>query len=75
MVKLALEKINILILDEITNHLDKEALDLIYELVDGYEGTIISVSHNRKYNEYLNEDIEIDISSGEVKHKIGPHRM
>lgn len=75
LVKLALEKINILILDEITNHLDKEALDLIYELVDGYEGTIISVSHNRKYNEYLNEDVEIDISTGEVKHKIGSRRM
>ncbi|MDO5003986.1 MAG: ABC transporter ATP-binding protein, partial [bacterium] len=69
LVKLALEKINVLILDEVTNHLDKEALDLIYELVEGYEGTIISISHNRRYNEYLDADIEVDITNGNIKHK------
>lgn len=65
-VKLVLNNINILILDEITNHLDKEALDLIYELVSDFPGTIISVSHNRKYNEYLNSNIELDIRDGKV---------
>lgn len=69
LVKLALEKINVLILDEVTNHLDKEALDLIYELIEGYEGTIISISHNRRYNEYLDADIEVDITNGNIKHK------
>ena len=66
LVKLALDNINILILDEVTNHLDKEALDLIYELVREYEGTIISISHNRKYNEQLNADIELDVKTGSV---------
>ena len=66
--KIALHKINVLILDEITNHLDKEALELIYELVESYPGTIISISHNRKYNEILNADYFLDISTGNIEY-------
>lgn len=66
LVKIAFHKINVLVLDEITNHLDKEALDLIYELVESYPGTIISISHNRKYNEILNADYSLNISTGNV---------
>lgn len=65
--KLALLKTNVLILDEVTNHLDKEALELIYELIRAYEGTIISISHNRKYNEVLNPDISLDMTTGIVE--------
>ena len=67
--KLALNNINILILDEVTNHLDKEAIDLIYELVGTYNGTIIGVSHNRKYNEILNADIDLNITTGHAIQK------
>lgn len=56
-----------LIIDEVTNHLDKEALDLIYELISSYEGTIISISHNRKYNELLDADILLDMSTGLIE--------
>lgn len=56
-----------LILDEVTNHLDKEALDLIYELISSYEGTIISISHNKKYNELLDADILLDMSTGLIE--------
>ena len=66
-VKLALLKTNVLILDEVTNHLDKEALNLIYELIRGYEGTIISISHNRKYNEILDADVLLDMGTGVVE--------
>lgn len=66
--KIALYKINVLILDEVTNHLDKEALDLIYELIESYPGTIISISHNRKYNEILNADYILDISTGNIEY-------
>ncbi len=64
--KIALNKINILIVDEITNHLDKEALDLIYELINHYEGTIISISHNRKYNEILKPTLTLDMTNGSI---------
>ena len=66
LVKIALDKTNVLVLDEVTNHLDKEAIDLIYELISSYQGTIISVSHNRKYIEILNPDINLDIKTGEI---------
>lgn len=69
LVKIALNKTNVLILDEVTNHLDKEALDLIYELIKTYLGTIISISHNRKYNDILNADIIFDMESGKTKYK------
>ena len=69
LIKLVLNNINTLVLDEVTNHLDREAIDLIYELVDEYKGTILSISHNRKYNEKLNADINLDISTGKVLQK------
>ena len=69
LVKIALDKINVLILDEVTNHLDKEAIDLIFELISLYNGTIISISHNRKYNEILNSDVCLDMNDGLVKYK------
>ncbi len=65
--KLALLKTNVLILDEVTNHLDKEALLLIYELIGSYDGTIISISHNRKYNEILDADVSLDMGTGVVE--------
>lgn len=67
LVRIALHKINVLVLDEVTNHLDKEALDLIYELVESYPGTIISISHNRKYNEILDSDFSLDITTGNIE--------
>lgn len=68
LVKIALDKTNVLVLDEVTNHLDKEAIDLIYELIATYQGTIISVSHNRKYIEILNPDINLDIKTGKINY-------
>ena len=73
--KIVMDNINVLILDEVTNHLDKEALDLIYELVREYDGTIISISHNRKYNEQLNADIDLDMQTGKIlKKSLHKHR-
>lgn len=65
-IKLILNNTNTLILDEVTNHLDKEALNLIYELIKEFDGTIISISHSRKYNEILDPDIQIDIKTGNM---------
>jgi len=40
---------NLLVLDEPTNDLDLETLDLLEELLDDYTGTILLVSHDRDF--------------------------
>ncbi|HEU0222901.1 MAG TPA: ATP-binding cassette domain-containing protein, partial [Paracoccaceae bacterium] len=40
---------NLLILDEPTNDLDLETLDLLQELLDEYDGTVLLVSHDRDF--------------------------
>nr|MDP2190721.1 ATP-binding cassette domain-containing protein [Rhodoferax sp.] len=40
---------NVLVLDEPTNDLDIETLELLEELLQGYEGTVFLVSHDRTF--------------------------
>lgn len=40
---------NFLILDEPTNDLDSETLELLEEVVENYPGTVLLVSHDRKF--------------------------
>ncbi|TRW17491.1 ABC-F family ATP-binding cassette domain-containing protein [Glacieibacterium frigidum] len=40
---------NLLILDEPTNDLDLETLDLLQEVIDDYAGTVLLVSHDRDF--------------------------
>jgi ATP-binding cassette subfamily F protein uup len=40
---------NVLVLDEPTNDLDIETLDLLEELLQGYAGTVFLVSHDRRF--------------------------
>lgn len=72
--KLSIDEVNVLVLDEITNHLDMEALNLIYDMLDSFKGTIISISHNRKFNEILSPDITYNISSSKIEYKENPRQ-
>lgn len=47
--KLMARESNLLILDEPTNDLDLETLDLLQELLDDYDGTVLLVSHDRDF--------------------------
>ena len=50
-VKLILEKANVLILDEPTRNLSPLSNPVIRSLLKNFDGTIISVSHDRKFIE------------------------
>jgi ATP-binding cassette subfamily F protein uup len=47
--KLFLKPSNLLILDEPTNDLDVETLELLEELLTDYPGTLLLVSHDRRF--------------------------
>ena len=47
--KLFLKPSNVMVLDEPTNDLDLETLDLLEELISNYKGTLILVSHDRDF--------------------------
>ncbi|WP_125721373.1 ATP-binding cassette ATPase Uup [Pseudoalteromonas rubra] len=47
--KLFLKPSNVLVLDEPTNDLDIETLELLEEIINQYQGTILIVSHDREF--------------------------
>ena len=47
--KLFLKPSNILVLDEPTNDLDIETLELLEDIINQYQGTVIIVSHDREF--------------------------
>ncbi|ARF12970.1 Vga family ABC-F type ribosomal protection protein [Sporosarcina ureae] len=58
--KIFLSDVNMLILDEPTNYLDLESLEALETLLRQYKGTIIFVSHDRKFTENVSTRI-VDI--------------
>ncbi|WP_105216088.1 ATP-binding cassette ATPase Uup [Pseudoalteromonas sp. T1lg22] len=47
--KIFLKPSNVLVLDEPTNDLDIETLELLEEIVNQYQGTVLIVSHDREF--------------------------
>ncbi len=57
--KIVLQDINLLILDEPTNYMDIDALEVIEETLKDYERTLFFVSHDRKFVESVADHIMI----------------
>jgi ATP-binding cassette subfamily F protein 3 len=63
--KLALSGANLLLLDEPTNHLDIPSQEVLQEVLDAFQGTILLVSHDRYLIDALATQIwEIDEAKG-----------
>jgi len=51
--RFAMRQVNLLILNEPTNHLDTEAIDEVIRTVNCFYGAVLAVSHNREFLEAL----------------------
>lgn len=47
--KLMMLDVNVLVMDEPTNHMDMEAIEALNTALKGYKGTLIFVSHDREF--------------------------
>ncbi len=62
--KLILSKMNLLVLDEPTNHLDIDSREALEAALEGFDGTIFAVSHDRYFIEKLATRI-VEITPGQ----------
>lgn len=69
--KLFLKPSNLLILDEPTNDLDIETLELLEELLNEYTGTVLLVSHDRQFVDNSVTDCWIFEGNGVIKQYVG----
>jgi ATP-binding cassette subfamily F protein 3 len=77
--RLLLEPRNLLFLDEPTNHLDIPAAEILEEALVGFEGTVLFVSHDRRFLENVAtrivsvRDGVVDIYQGGFRDYIADH--
>jgi ATP-binding cassette subfamily F protein 3 len=57
---------NLLLLDEPTNHLDIPSKDVLLQALSAYRGTVVFVSHDRRFLDALATDV-IDVAGGVVR--------
>ena len=70
MIRLLLEPVNLLILDEQTNHLDMRSKDVLKDAIRDFDGTVIVVSHDREFLDGLVTKV-YEFGGGVVKEHIG----
>jgi ATP-binding cassette subfamily F protein uup len=69
--KLFSKAANILVLDEPTNDLDVETLELLESLVDGFEGTVLVTSHDRMFLDNVVTSTLVFEGSGKISEYVG----
>jgi ATP-binding cassette subfamily F protein uup len=69
--KLFTQPANLLVLDEPTNDLDAETLDLLEDLLMNYQGTLLLVSHDRSFLNNVSTSTIVFDDDGEVREYVG----
>ncbi len=71
--KLIYSRVNVLVLDEPTNHLDIPSREALEEALDAYEGTIITISHDRYFLDRVATQILALHGDGVAEHYNGDY--
>lgn len=71
LVKLMLKSVNLLIMDESTNHLDIDSREALERALTGYDGTMLMVSHDRYFINKLADRILYLTPNGVISYSGG----
>lgn len=71
--KLIYSRVNVLVLDEPTNHLDIPSREALEEALDAYEGTIVTISHDRYFLDRVATQILALDGAGGAEHFDGDY--
>lgn len=71
--KLIYSRVNVLVLDEPTNHLDIPSREALEEALDAYEGTIVTISHDRYFLDRVATQILALDGAGGAEHYDGDY--
>jgi ATPase subunit of ABC transporter with duplicated ATPase domains len=58
--------VNCLVLDEPTNHLDLAAIEQLEEALSGFDGTLLLVTHDRRFLESIAVTRTVEVDAGKV---------
>ena len=71
LMRLLMAEPNVLLLDEPTNDLDIDTLTALEDLLDGWPGTLVVVSHDRYFIERVCDDVHALPGDGTLRHLPG----
>jgi ATP-binding cassette subfamily F protein uup len=71
LMRLLMGEPNVLLLDEPTNDLDVDTLAALEDLLDGWPGTLVIVSHDRYFVERVCDDVYALTGNGGIRHLPG----
>ncbi|HEY6757989.1 MAG TPA: ABC-F family ATP-binding cassette domain-containing protein [Baekduia sp.] len=71
LMRLLMDEPNVLLLDEPTNDLDIDTLTALEDLLDGWPGTLVVVSHDRYFVERVCDDVYALMGDGALRHLPG----
>lgn len=71
--KLIYSRVNVLVLDEPTNHLDIPSREALEEALDAFQGTIITISHDRYFLDRVATQILVLDGAGGAEHYDGDY--